>query len=93
MVVATIRDKGAAEAQDEIAALRKELDDVSHALEIIRAKNHGEDEDEDENVAVYASGQFQDGTYERIRNFGWSSWNKKTKTVADLVTSKIVIFV
>lgn len=57
LVAAALNDKVAFEAHEELVELRKQLE-LSRSVEIIRAAD-----DENEEVVVYASAQFQDGKY------------------------------
>ena len=62
LVAAALQDNVAVEATKEITALRKEREDA-HRVEVLRAKNNGADEDEDDPVVVYASAPFESGEY------------------------------
>jgi len=62
LVAAALQDNVAVEAAKEISALRKEREDA-HKVEVLRAKNNGNDEDEDDPVVVYASAPFESGEY------------------------------
>lgn len=62
LVVAALRDKVSVDAQEEITQLRKDRN-ISHAVQVIRSKDDGDDENEDDDVIVYASGHFDDGCY------------------------------
>jgi len=59
LVVATLRDRVAVDAAEEIANLKRQLA-VSRSVEILRAAGDGEEDDE---AVVYASAQFLDGQY------------------------------
>jgi len=79
LVLAAVNDKAAADAQEEISELRKQLQ-VSRSVEIIRAAARDDDDDagdeDDDEVVVYASAQFQDGKYARNPNL----WQVDLKT-------------
>ena len=62
LVAAALQDNVAVEAAKEISALRKEREDA-HKVEVLRARNNGNDEDEDDPVVVYASAPFESGEY------------------------------
>lgn len=65
LVAAVLNDKVSIDAYEEVLGMKQQLA-VSRAIEIIRAANEtGEDE---EDVVVYASTQFEDGNYARNIN-------------------------
>eukprot|EP00986_Skeletonema_menzelii_P012818 scaffold7214_cov152-Skeletonema_menzelii.AAC.5 len=57
----------AADAAKDLATARKERD-MSHRVEVLRAINNGEDEDEDGETIVYGSALFEDGQYHSNKN-------------------------
>jgi hypothetical protein len=61
-VAVTLNDQAAADAAKELATALKERD-TAHRVEILRSRNNGDDEDENEETIVYASAQFEDGHY------------------------------
>jgi hypothetical protein len=62
LVAAALNDKVAADAAKELATAVEERD-RSHRVEVLRALNNGEDEDEDGETIVYGCGLFEDGQY------------------------------
>ena len=62
LVAAALNDQAAADAAKELATAREERD-MSQRVEVIRAINDGDDEDEDGETIVYASAMFEDGQY------------------------------
>jgi hypothetical protein len=66
LVVAALRDKSLADAKDELEDLQKRVDATSK-VEIVHAIHNGDRgiivEDGDDDVIVYAAGQFEDGEY------------------------------
>ncbi len=67
LVAVTLNDKAAADACVELATAQEERD-TPRKVEVIRAINNGEDEDEDDEAVVYASAMFEDGQYARNTN-------------------------
>ncbi len=57
-----LNDKAAADAAKELATALKERD-TAYRVEVLRARNNGDDEDENEETIVYASALFEDGKY------------------------------
>jgi len=99
LVLAAVNDKAAADAQEEIAELRKQLD-VSRSVEIIRAADARDDDDagdeDDDEVVVYASAQFQDGKYApRNPHYLWQVYLKTnqeaTCRLADLRRCRLCV--
>lgn len=93
LIVAALRDKVAADAQEEITQLRKDHD-ISHAVQVIRSKNDEDDENENDDVMVYASRQLEDGCY--APDTHWFKVNleqdkKNTCRLADLRECHVVI--
>ncbi|KAL9179587.1 hypothetical protein ACHAXT_008877 [Thalassiosira profunda] len=83
LVAAILKDKAALEASEEIATLRKERD-ASRRVEIIHAREGdiGEVEGEGDEVVVYASGRFEDGSYGRNANL-WEVQLQSNEALGD----------
>jgi hypothetical protein len=62
LVAVTLNDQAAADAAKELATALKERD-TAHRVEVLRARDNGGDEDENEDTIVYASALFEDGYY------------------------------
>jgi len=62
LVAAALNDQAAADAAKELAVAREERD-TSHKVEVLRAINDSDDEDEDGETIVYGSALFEDGQY------------------------------
>jgi hypothetical protein len=62
LVAVALNDKAAADAAKELATALEERD-VSRRVEVLRAINNGEDEDEDGETIVYGCCLFEDGQY------------------------------
>lgn len=62
LVAVALNDKAAADAAKELDTALKERD-TAHRIEVLRARNNGDDEDENEETVVYASALFEDGKY------------------------------
>lgn len=77
LVVAALNDKIAVDAQEEIKMLQKE---VSRAVEIL----HRNEDEDDENVVVYASAQFQEGEYGGNTNLWQVNLKQKGTTMCRL---------
>mmetsp|Transcript_9796 Transcript_9796/g.19885 ORF Transcript_9796/g.19885 Transcript_9796/m.19885 type:complete len:334 (-) Transcript_9796:1714-2715(-) len=70
LVAAALNDQAAADAAKELAVAREERD-TSHKVEVLRAINDGDDENEDGETIVYGSALFEDGQYASNTNL----WN------------------
>jgi hypothetical protein len=62
LMAVALNDKAAADAAKELATALKERD-TAHRVEVLRARDNGGDEDENEDTIVYASALFEDGHY------------------------------
>jgi hypothetical protein len=62
LMAVALNDKAAADAAKELATALKERD-TAHRVEVLRARNNGDDEDENGETIVYASALFEDGKY------------------------------
>lgn len=65
LVAAVLRDKAAADVQDELTGLKEEVAAL-RSVEVLRSTgetDRGGDDDEDGDVVVYASGDFSEGKY------------------------------
>ena len=62
LVAVALNDQAAADAARELAIAREERD-RSHRVEVLRAIDNGDGEDEDDETVVYASALFEDGRY------------------------------
>eukprot|EP00984_Skeletonema_dohrnii_P032669 scaffold27176_cov60-Skeletonema_dohrnii-CCMP3373.AAC.1 len=62
LVAAALNDQAAADAAKELAVAIEERD-TSHKVEVLRAINDSDDEDEDGETIVYGSALFEDGQY------------------------------
>jgi hypothetical protein len=62
LMAVALNDKAAADAAKELDTALKERD-TAHRVEVLRARNNGDDEDENEETIVYASALFEDGHY------------------------------
>ncbi len=62
LVAVALNDQAAADAARELAIAREERD-RSHRVEVLRAIDNGDVEDEDDETVVYASALFEDGQY------------------------------
>ena len=71
LVAVALNDKAAADAAKELDAALKERD-TAHRVEVLRARNNGGDEDENEETIVYASALFEDGKYLAHNTNLWS---------------------
>ena len=81
LIATVLKDKVAIEAREEIDGLKR---DIARSVEIVRAQR--EDENEDSEVVVYASGQFQDGKYGGNANL----WQVDLKSAAGQASCRLV---
>jgi len=70
LVAAGLRDKTLTDAKEELDGLHKRLD-ATTKVEIIRTIIHGNGGEYDDEVVVYASGQFEDGKHWGRNEFYW----------------------
>ena len=80
-------DKAAADAFKELQIAWGERD-ASRRVEVIRSRDNGRDEDEDEEVVVYASGMFEDGKYADNPNLWAVKMHKSSNNVCRLAYLK-----
>ena len=71
LVAVALNDQAAADAAKELDTALKERD-TAYRVEVLRARNNGDDEDENEETIVYASALFEDGYYVPQNTNLWS---------------------
>ena len=80
LVAAALQDKVVLDASKEMAILREERE-VAHIVEVLRSRNNGRDEGEDEPVVAFASAPFESGEYGANTNL----WEIPLKSSGDAV--------
>lgn len=92
LVAAALNDRVAAETHEELTQLKRELK-IARAVEILHASGAPPVDGSDDNVVVYATGQFDEGNYapEDPNFYGVPFENKVACRLSDLRNCRICV--